>query len=117
MSTSVLHPPVQVADREAAAARSTAGGLVADYLELTKPRIAVLVLVTVAVAAFVAQLGPARSAVALAHAARHGARRGQRQRLESMARTAHRCLMARTADRPLARRSTVGPAKCCGSAG
>ncbi len=36
----------------------------ADYLELTKPRIAVLVLVTVAVAAFVARWGALDAAAA-----------------------------------------------------
>jgi protoheme IX farnesyltransferase len=101
MSTSVLHPPVQVADREAIASRSTAGRLLADYLELTKPRISALVLVTVAVSAFMAHWGPPAPLLLLhtliGTALVAASASALNQRLERRT----DALMDRTADRPL----------------
>ncbi len=73
----------------------------ADYLELTKPRIAVLVLVTVAVAAFVADWGPpgawllANTLLGTALVAASASALNQWLERHTDAR------MARTADRPL----------------
>ena len=57
---------------------------VADYVELTKPRIVVLELVTVVVAAHLASPWGIRAAGAVAHGARRGARRRQCRRVQSM---------------------------------
>ena len=80
---------------------TTAQARVADYLELTKPRIASLVLVTVAVAAFVADWGPPggwlliHTLLGTALVASSGSALNQWLERDTDAR------MARTADRPL----------------
>ena len=81
--------------------RSSASARVADFVELTKPRIAALVLVTVAVAAFVADWGPpggwllVHTLLGTALVAASASALNQWLERDTDAR------MARTADRPL----------------
>ena len=58
-----------------------------DFVELTKPRIVVLELVTVVVAAHLGVAARRRRLGAVAHGARRGARGRQRRRVQSMARS------------------------------
>ena len=73
----------------------------ADYVELTKPQIAMLVLVTVAVAAFVASWSTPDALAAAAHAVGTALVAASASALQSMAGTRTDARMARTADRPL----------------
>ena len=118
MSTSVLHPPVQIADqakglpRDRRQAGSAIGRL---FLELTKPRISALVLVTVAVSAFMAHWGPPAPLLLLhtliGTALVAASASALNQRLERRT----DALMHRTADRPLPGRAACRIGRCCGS--
>ena len=74
--------------------RSVLLARLADYAELSKPRIGAMVLVVVAVSAFVGSGGRPALRDSNPHADRHGAGGGQRQRIQSTYRTPQRCLDA-----------------------
>jgi heme o synthase len=101
MSTSVMRAAVQVAEENEAIARSACRPLWSDYLDLTKPRISAMVLVTVAVSAFVAHWGPPapwlilHALIGTALVAASASALNQRLERRTDA------LMERTADRPL----------------
>ena len=113
MKTAILAEPVRT---KPAAVLADAGGRLAAYVALTKPRIAVMVLVTVATGFLLGARGAANPSTLAADPARHRAgRRGGRAPGTSISSGPATARMRRTASRPLPS-GRVAPVEAASSA-
>lgn len=92
--------------------RATPTARIADYVELTKPRIAALVLVTVTVAAFVAAWGPPEAALLINTLVGTTLVAASASALNQWLERETDALMPRTSDRPLPAQRLTGRQVC-----